>query len=491
MKSSASPRSSAASRPLSQTRGSLLIVAMILCAIIGISLVSYLQLGRTSLTVSNRALYNNAAMNLAENGLEEAMYSINKKIANSSYSWTGNGWTVDPSDSSGIRRTLPASGSYAFDQNATGQVRVYVYGYAGSAPRAVARSTITLGGSSTKTIEKWVEIQLRKTSKFANGLVAKDSVRFSGNNASVNSWHSKRNADGTLRATPVPYSDAVKKDNGSVGSISVAVDAVLVQNADIWGYASTGGALPSVGANGLVGPFGTPSGTMDLSRVATDFSASFDPVEAPTTAANNLVNITNTLVLPRLLDVPAADGKYYYEAGQIAFNNKTLTIQKKTAISPAPEVVIVLTNATTSIDIGGGSGALNIQAGSKLEIFAAGDIKIAGNGVMNGGTTAGTANLPENFQIWGTKTAGVQNIQIAGNGVLSGLVYAPQGSVKINGNGDVCGSVVANDITLVGNAAFHYDESLADFGGNNPFRISLWREITSAAGRSAITKLSW
>ncbi len=63
--------------------------------------------------------------------------------------------------------------------------------------------------------------------------------------------------------------------------------------------------------------------------------------------------------------------------------------------------------------------------------------------------------------------------------------------MKINGNGDVCGSVVANDITLVGNAAFHYDESLADFGGNNPFRISLWREITSAAGRSAITKLSW
>ena len=59
-------------------RGSLLIVAMLLCAVIGISLASYIQLGRSSLVISNRALYNNAAMNLAENGLEEAMYSVNQ-----------------------------------------------------------------------------------------------------------------------------------------------------------------------------------------------------------------------------------------------------------------------------------------------------------------------------------------------------------------------------------------------------------------------------
>ncbi|MEX2044897.1 MAG: hypothetical protein WD941_06045, partial [Opitutus sp.] len=58
----------------SPQRGSLLIVAMILCAVIGISLVSYLQLSRTALGLSNRGVYNNAAVNLAEQGLEEAMY---------------------------------------------------------------------------------------------------------------------------------------------------------------------------------------------------------------------------------------------------------------------------------------------------------------------------------------------------------------------------------------------------------------------------------
>jgi type II secretory pathway pseudopilin PulG len=473
-----------------KSKGSVLIVAMILSAVIGISLVSYMQLSRTSLVISNNALYNNAAMNLAENGLEEAMYAINKTVADSGYNWGTNGWdTASPVPAGDARRQLPASGTYTFDQGVTGTVRVYVHGYAGTAPRAVARSTVTLANGTT--IRKWVEIRLRKTSKFANGLVAKDSIQFKGNNASVDSWHSKTNDDGTLRASPVSYSDGVKHDKGSIGSISISADSVLVQNADIWGYAATGGALPTVGSQGLIGPFGTPANTMDMSRVSTDFSTSFDAVTPPANAGYIIADITDNLDLPRPADAAAADAKYYYTTGQINFNNKTLAIQRKAVGQPAVHVIITLTNATTSIDIGGGSGSLNIQSGSQLELYAAGDIKIAGNGVMNGGTTVGTANLPEAFQIWGTKTSGVQDIQIAGNGVLSGLIYAPQGSVAINGNGDVCGSVVANDITVVGNAAFHYDESLGDFGGNNPFRISLWRELTDAASRNAVTVLNW
>jgi len=466
----------------SRSRGSVLIVSMIMSAVIGISLVSYMQLGRTSLVISNNALYNNAAMNLAENGLEEAMFSINSP----GHNWAANGWTVSAGNA---YRQLPSSGTYAFDQGVTGTVRVYVYGYNGSLPRAVSRSTVNLPGG--RTVQKWVEVQLRKTSKFANGLVAKDSITFKGNNASVDSWHSKKNNDGSPRGAPVGYSAGVRKDNGSVGSVSIDADAILVQNADIWGYAATGGAMPSVGAQGLIGPFGTPANTINPDRVSTDFSASFDAVVAPVTTNYNLGGIGASLNLPRAGDVPHTDGVYYYEATEISFNNRVLAVQKRAAAEASPKVVIKLTNTATSINIGGGSGEIRIETGANLEIYAPGDIKIAGNGIMNGGTTAGTANLPENFQIWGTKTTGVQSIDIKGNGVISALVYAPQGSVKINGNGDVLGSVVANDITLVGNAAFHYDESLADFGGNNPFRVSLWREITTAADRAALTVLNW
>lgn len=456
---------------------SVLIVAMILCAVIGLSIASYIQLSKTSLTISNRAFYNNTSMNLAENGLEEAMYSINKMVEDDTYSWTTDGWSVV--DTNNARRQWTG---YTFDQNATGKVRVYVYNYLGTvAPKLVARSTITLGGATAAPIEKWIEVQLAKTSKFANGLVARQQVRFSGNNATVDSWNS--DPDNNPATAAIPYSAATKNDEGSVGSIAVTVDAVLVQNADIFGYVATGGVAATVGSQGLIGPFGTTSGTIAAGHSSTDFSASFDAVTAPTATYAHLGAITNTTTLPGATDTPAADGKYYYSATQVNFNNKSLNI------TAGKDVVLRLTDAITAISIGGGSGAINLNTGSKLAIYADGDISVAGNGIMNGGTTSATANQPINFQIWGTKTTGTQNIAISGNGVLSAIVYAPQGSVRINGNGDVSGSVVANDITCVGNALFHYDESLGNFGGGNPYRVTLWRELTTATDRNTYSSV--
>jgi len=460
-------------RPTGGERGSLLIVAMLLTAVIGISLASYIRLGRTSLAISNRALYHNAAMNLAENGLEEAMYSVNRMVENPAYSWEDDGWTELGANA---RRKWTDA---AFDQNATGEVRVFVYDYAGAAgPRLLARALVTLGGGAGAgaPIEKWIEVQLRKTSKFANGLVAKDSIRFSGNNASVDSWNSDPdNLPGTVA---IPYSAGVKNDSGSIGSISVSVDAVLVNNADIWGYAATGGAPPTVGTQGLIGPFGTAAGTVNPSHVSTDFSAGFDAVAQPT-GGTALAPITSTATLPAVAGTTAT---YSLESIGLSGGGKKLVIQG--------DVTLYLTAVagSSAIDISGNAG-IEILPGASLKLYTAGNVSISGNGVLNGGTTAATANQPINFQIWGTSTDTVtdQSIQIAGNGVLSGIIYAPNGDVRINGNGDVMGSVVAEDITLVGNATFHYDESLADFGGGNPFRVTRWNELTTAADRAAVS----
>lgn len=469
------------SSPLRSERGGLLITAMIFSAIIGVSIVSFIRLGRTTGQISNRGLYNNAAMNLAENGLEEAMYSINQMVAGNASAWSG--WTTS---GAGAQRKWTGT---TFDQNATGQVRVYVDNYTGLvAPTLYARSTVTMGAGGGADIEKWIMVQLSKTSKFSNGLVAKQTISFSGNNATVDSWNSDPDNDGDP-SDVVPYSAGVANDAGSVGSISVSVSAVAVQNADIWGYAATGGAVPSVGSQGRVGPYGTSLGSMNPDYVSTDFSASFDPVTAPTSYTYTNVstalptsNITGAITLPD--DIPGAtiqaDGKYYIECGKVQFNNATF------AIAAGKKVVLKCTDPTTSIDIGGGSGAMNIGSGGSLELYADGAITVSGQGILNGGTTTGTANQPINLQIYGT-SSDTQNISIAGNGVLSCVVYAPNGSVKINGNGDVMGSVVANDITVVGNALFHYDESLSNFGGGNPYRVAQWTELTNAAARTAVS----
>jgi hypothetical protein len=472
-------------------RGSLLIVAMLLSAVIGISLVSYIHLSRTALNLSNRAIYNNAAMNLAEQGVEEAMYSINRMVADTTYNWSD--WPNQSGNNAWRKWT-----AVSLSQNATAEYRVYVYNYSGTpAPIIRTRALVTLGNGGAP-IEKWLEVQLSKTSKFANGLVAKNSIIFNGNNATVDSWNSEKDHNtGAARSSPVPFSDAVRNDNGTVGSISVSTTAVVTQNADVWGYVSTNGSDPTalVGTNGsILGDDSPADSNVDPARVSTTFSASFDPVTAPTTSSlANLGNIDGSnndhMTLPRASDtIPNGTGDnagyFIYDASKINLENKKLTINGK--------VLIKLNSTGTTLSVTGGGGEIGIGAGASLVIYTAGDINLEGKGVSNGVDLDSPANgiqqnelgQPINFQIWGTKTSGTQAIRIAGNGLFSGIIYAPEAAVEIEGNGAICGSVVAKDITLSGNANFHYDESLGDFGGGNPFRIAKWKELTTAASRS-------
>jgi len=456
-----------------------MIVALILSAVIAISLASYIRLGVTSQAISNRALYNNAAMNLAENGLEEAMYSINKMVADSTYDWTDwkNDGTAD--DSNAWRRFPSGNGTYTFDQNAKGYVRVYVTNYKGvKAPVITTRATINLGGAASAPIEKWVEVTLTKTSKFANGLVAKDTILFKGNLPTVDSWNSEKDGVGTY----TPFSDAVKNDKGSVGSISVSLDSILVKNADIWGYVSTNNAddpTSDVYKNGSVlgkdsvyDPATWQTKNVDPNRISTQFSANFDPVTMPsssgsigkiTTPGTYGSNSTTTTVVCDSISLSGKDEIVHFK-GDV------------TLIILAPE-------NTEAIKITGNGSGFTVDAGGTLKIYTAGNIDLTGQGIIN------TDGAPKNVQIFGTSTStsSDQDIKIAGGGTFSGVIYAPNGSVTLNGDGSMKGSVVAEDITLTGNANFHYDESLGNLTTGNPFRVGKWKELTSATDRTAVS----
>lgn len=459
--------------PTSQ-RGAVLIVALLLATGLAIAIGSYLSLTGTNLKISGRAFHNNTAMNLAETGLEEALWSINRNLEGNAAAWTG--WSLSGTEAT---RTF---GPVDLGQNTFGSTRVHVSNTttSGSAPVIAVRASVS--PNNQPPIEKWVTVVLRKRSKFANGLVAKESIVFKGTNASVDSWNS------VSGASIIPYSAAVRRDGGTVGSISVSVDAVLVKNADIWGYVATGfdDITNTVGAGGSI--LGADSAAKDKSswtttsvdpdRVSTDFTSSLDPVTAPTPSVSNtgISGATPNTSLPRATDVPAADGKYYYPSSGFSLTNKTLTITGN-------KIVVII--STGDVSTGGGSGSIQIDNGSRLELYANADVTLSGNGVANGtsAATTATAQQPINFQIWGTNPT-AQNIDIKGNGVLSAIVYAPSASLFINGNGDVLGSMVAKNVTMVGNAAFHYDESLSDFGGSSPYGISKWTELTSAAQRA-------
>jgi hypothetical protein len=162
-----------------------------------------------------------------------------------------------------------------------------------------------------------------------------------------------------------------------------------------------------------------------------------------------------------------------------------ITLSGSDTLTVLGDVTLILTagSGTDAISITG-NATLKIAAGSTLTVYTEGNVTIAGKGLANSNVQ------PISCQIWGTNTsAGGQTIAIRGNGALRSVVYAPNGAVSINGNGEVMGSIVAQSIHLTGNAAFHYDESLADRDSNAPFAISKWREITTATELASYQEL--
>jgi hypothetical protein len=463
-------------------RGSLLIVAMIFSIIIAVALTSYLKMATNALNLSNRTFLENEAMNLTEAGIEQALYAFNQSTGGNATAWTSPyNWVV-----SGNNVHYTFSG-FNYSQNATGVVKVFIQNYNSSgnpAPIVVSQGIIT--PASGPTIVKTVQVQLVRRSLFGNGLVGRNGITFSGNNASVDSWNSNPTNAASGTYTPVAYSGGVQHDLGSIAAINVTA-TVSVQNADIWGYASVGGNTSqiTVGPQGLVGPFGTPSGTKDPSHVSGNFTDNLPNATNPTPSyVNTISTINSTTTLPQtngsgvITDTPASDGKYYDSSPGVTLTNKILTA------SHNADVVLILTagSGTTAVSVGGGSGSIVVNSGSSLSIYTAGNVSIAGNGVAN------NASQAIDFQIWGTNTtAGAQSIGIVGNGVLSAVVYAPNAAISAKGGGNsgsIYGAFVGYTVNMTGNDSFHYDESLANFGGNNPFTIVSWTELRSAADRA-------
>lgn len=438
-------------------RGSVLIVALILMAVIALALTSYLNLNLGSSRLAQRGFQQSAAFNLAEAGAEEALWSLNRANAQATDAW--NGWTID---GAAAKRAFTG---FDFGGNTSGNVKIYLDNFSASGkshPTVIALASVQAPGQPP--VNKMLEMTLRRRSRFSAGLMAKESVSFAGLNATVDSWDS--DPDDSAATAPVEYSASTRNDKGSVASTKVDNSAVLLNQAAVWGYVYTGGAAPQVGANGSITGRDTPTGLqIDPNRVSTDFTADFPLITTPLDGVS-LATVGTTLGTPGVATK--------WRCNSVALSgNQTLTI--------LGDVTLILTvgSGAHALDVTGNASII-VGEGSSLTVYVEGDVMIAGNGLTNKNVR------PISCQILSTNNSpGGQSIQIAGNGALRSVIYAPNANVKINGNGDTMGSVVARNITLTGNAYFHYDESLGRSANDTPFGVNNWRELTSEAARAA------
>ena len=436
-------------------RGAVLVVALVIMSVLAMGLSSYLTLNLNTARQAQRAFQQAAAFNLAEAGAEEALWCFNRAAAGATDAW--NGWTT-----SGTAAWRPFT-DFALG-SATGRVQVHVDQTslsAGTRPTVVVKATVSSPG--VPDVTRYISASLRRRSRFTNGLLARDAITFSGTNTSVDSWDS--DPDNNAATAPVAYGTSVRNDGGIVASLSVQSRAVLVNQADIWGYVHTGGAAPEVGVNGSVTGRSTPSGVnVDPARVSTDFSASLPDVTTPTDG-------TPVASLGATLGTAGTTTRW---------RTSSLSLNGRQTFTVDGNVTLILTagSGARALDVTGNASVI-ISSGASLTIYTEGNIQIAGNGLANSNPQ------PISCLIYGTNTSsGGQSIHIAGNGALRAAVYAPNAEVRINGNADVMGAVVGRTIDLTGNAAFHYDEALGDFVADMPFGPENWRELLTPAERS-------
>lgn len=424
--------------PWNSCRGSVLMITVIFSAIIVMVVGSFLRLAQNENRMANVSFYSNNSLNLAEGGVEMALHALNYE------NW--DGWSLE----SGVARM--ESLTVDLGKNQVGFIDVLVRDYDGQ-PVVVAEGRTQL--QNRPEVAKQIEVYLSRRSLFANGITSRRGARFSGGNATVDSYRS---------SLGVP-SSTNRNDNGSVASVSVETDALDLSNSEIFGYVATGGSMPTVGPNGKIYGHDTPAGVdVDPNRIALDFDSSFPEVIPPSSYDVYIPAINNT----RTLGTPGATTPTVYQVGNISLGGSQ-------ALTIAGPVVI---HVTGNVSVRGNAFILVADTGA-AEFYVDNSFDIGGNGVANATT------IPANLLIYGSNPVH-QEFKLHGNAALQAAVYAPNAHVSMQGggsSGSMAGAVVANRVHINGNYSFHYDEDLADFSPSKSYRMDRWREIHVAADR--------
>jgi hypothetical protein len=427
-----------------------LLTALLLAAGLALVLGSYLALSRTALKVAHRTFFASDAANLAEAGLEEALYCFNLMAAGTAPATAWTGWTV--SGTNAMRTLTPLNR----DQNAIGLIKVYVSGYDGSAaePAVISQATVTPFDGGAPVI-KTVHLAVRRNaSSTAHGLVALNGLDFN-NSAFADSFDSNPTASPT--GPWLAYTSGRARSNASVVVLDGSVD---IANGKIYGDL-------------YLGPGVTPPSASDVTgTITTNYSATFPFPDYPTAAGVSQSYDLSTSIpgtLPRAGDLPASDGRYYYFVRNTTIRNFSVTANR--------DVTIVGT--TTGMTSG-----ITLPTTSTLHVFMDRALTLSSGNDLNVSGWAGALRI---------HTTTANDCNIGNNSQLVAWFHAPNAELRAvgtNSSNMLVGYFIADRIYASGSFDFHYDESLQPAASTSTYSVTRWLAFESAADRATVAGLT-
>jgi len=431
-------------RPPCHARGSLLIVSLLTLTILSMILASYLSMSqRQSVSVARSQAWN-AAIAVAEGGVEEALAQLNRGIGAGELNLAANGWEQKAGGNYGPQQRRYLGSSY-YD----------VFIVPGDKP--VIHSTgYTAAPFGSAPISR--EVQVTTTSKaaplFAVAMVAKEKIDFKGFNTATDSFDSDNaNFSSNGRYDPAKAAEA--------GDVASSFGIVNVGNAKIKGKVQTGPAGNSdIGSNGSVGSAAwVNAGNIGIQPgwSANDFNIDFPDVLEPFSSGFSPVSGT------------VGGTNYIYVLGSDNYLMTSLTLKSKETMYVNGDAVLYVTGDV--LMQGNLSSQIIIGPGASLAVYVAGASAVF--------TQVNNQGNAKNFSYYGLPAN--TSVTFGGNAAVIGTIYCPNADFTIGGGGtdvyDFEGAIMCKTVKMNGHYNFHFDEDLAN---NGPFRgyvATSWREL--------------
>ncbi len=444
-------------RPVAQS-GSVLVITIVLSLVIMIALDGLMILLTTEYRMVTRTAAYGSALYVAEAGVEEGVAMLNYGNSN----WSANGWS---SSGSSYVKTVNNFSSLN-NGSSIGSYSVVLSSITSTNPTVVCTGIVsavgtTVSGASNTNVSRTVEVILSPRAMFQWGLLAQNQIDLQGNNITVDSFDSSNPSYSSWTTNGFgTYTSSKDKDNGDVASNAGVTNTISVGNAGIYGHVATGlGGTATVGPNGFVAALGqATNGVIDSNRVSHSMDVALTPPTLPTSFSPiwSWSSINDGTVL------------YGGSSSPVDYRVNSINLSSSDQLVIHSGYVRLYVTGNTSIT---GNAGIVVYPGAKLEIYSGGSASIGGNGVANNDGRA------YNFQFYELNSS---SVSIAGNGQLTGVVYAPQSNLTISGggsSGSAVGSFVGNNITMNGHVDFHYDEALKNHGPTRGYSVVAWQEL--------------
>ena len=406
----------------SQEQGNTLLVTLVLITLIVLALGSYLNLASNEHKTTHRSLSWNAAMPLAEAGVEEALSHMNQNKTN----YAADGWGTNYFK----HRTLDK-----------GYFDVHCDGAPGS--------LVTI--YSTGAVQ-WVDGTYIKRKVKVVGLAAKD-FKFPGLVANVIDF------GGTFSADSYDSSDPASSNNGSYDRTKRGDQALVATpnaifdlggNAKVLGSIAAGpGGNYTSGGSSSVGDMNWNGKGVQPGHFTNNFTTTFPTVVAPFESGE----------APQSGEYLGTSYTYVLEGGAYMVTNLDSNLYGATMLVRDYSVIYVTGNTINLSQI-------VFTPGARLDFYVGGS-SISFAPVIVGATAP-------TFTIFALPTC--TSLSLNNGTYIKGLIYAPDTVLDANGHAAIEGAIACRTFHCNGTFDFHYDLSFNKPRVLPPVRIMSWAE---------------